>query len=258
MIGTNFIHWRWTNPTDADFKEAIVYLNGINVANTSTGTYPADNLAQNTSYTLTVNTVNFAGDVNRVNVSDTETTGSENIVDTTPPGAVTNLTLVAKDTSSLSWRWTNPTDADFKAVLIYLNGTNVANTTNSYYNALGLLSNTTYTLTLHTIDASGNINTTDVTDTETTQSSTVPIVTPVHHYSDDSSTPREVLNFSTDVNPRINTPAVYDDGDATVALNNKTATLSPNNPLNTPLLYLLGAGCILLLILVLLVLLLKR
>ncbi|MEA3430533.1 MAG: hypothetical protein U9R08_04635, partial [Nanoarchaeota archaeon] len=90
--------------------------------------------------------------------------------DTSPPASVTNLQNESQDIASIYWTWTNPVDADFNETIIYINGTNVINTTNAFYNATGLDDNTNYTITVHTKDHAGNINNTDVNNTASTTS----------------------------------------------------------------------------------------
>ncbi|MBS3113215.1 hypothetical protein J4418_03980 [Candidatus Woesearchaeota archaeon] len=79
--------------------------------------------------------------------------------DTHPPGRVTNLTNQSVGTNWIYWTWTNPSDADFNSTIIHLNGINIVNTSNTYYNATGLNSDFLYNITLNTKDNSGNINT---------------------------------------------------------------------------------------------------
>jgi len=88
--------------------------------------------------------------------------------DLTAPASVTNLNLISKSDTWLYWNWSNPSDIDFNISIIYLDGINIVNTSNNFYNATGLSSSTNYTITVHTIDHSGNINTADVNDTQTT------------------------------------------------------------------------------------------
>ena len=88
--------------------------------------------------------------------------------DNTPPGSITNLANQSQDNSSIYWTWTNPVDADFNETIVYLDNNHLVNTTNSYYNATGLIANTNYTITVHTKDHTGNINNTDVNSTAAT------------------------------------------------------------------------------------------
>ena len=50
------------------------------------------------------------------------TSNQTNSTDVTPPAPVTNLKAIIRNTDSLAWSWTNPTDADFNTDLLYLNG----------------------------------------------------------------------------------------------------------------------------------------
>ena len=95
-------------------------------------------------------------------------TVSYTLLDATPPASVTNLTNQSAGSTWIYWNWTNPTDGDFNESIIYINGSNVANTSNNYYNATGLTADTNYTITLHTKDTTGNVNDTDVNSTAST------------------------------------------------------------------------------------------
>jgi hypothetical protein len=98
---------------------------------------------------------------------------SKNITlqDTAPPSSVMNLNNQSQGTRWIFWNWTNPTDVDFNSSIIYLDGVNIVNTSNNYYNATGLTSNTNYTIILNTKDTTGNVNYADVSNTATTQTS---------------------------------------------------------------------------------------
>jgi len=98
--------------------------------------------------------------------------------DEIPPGVISNLSAGEVGTNYISWTWENPNDADFNNSLIYLNGVFITKTSNEFYNATGLSMNTSYTITIHTEDENGNINTQDVNNTQTTlYNSSNPFVT---------------------------------------------------------------------------------
>ena len=65
------LYWTWTNPTDSDFAYSRIYLNGVNVMNTSSSSYQATNLDSDTYYTITVHTADFNGNINDTDVSNT-------------------------------------------------------------------------------------------------------------------------------------------------------------------------------------------
>ena len=87
--------------------------------------------------------------------------------DITPPSSITNLMNTTGQTW-INWTWTNPPDADFNYTMAYLNGTWQANSSNNYYNATGLTPEKYYEIGTHTVDKSGNINTTWVNQTTKT------------------------------------------------------------------------------------------
>ncbi len=89
-------------------------------------------------------------------------------VDTTPPAWVTNLNNQSAGSTWIYWNWTNPTNSDFNQNIIFINSANLANTSNNFHNATGLSSSTSYTITVHTKDTTGNINNTDVNSTAST------------------------------------------------------------------------------------------
>ena len=166
---TDWVYWTWTNPSDLDFDTAIVYLNGVNVVNTSNNFYNASGLNNNVTYTITIHTQDTSGNVNIADVSDIQTPLAG--PDITPPGSISSLLLLSKSPFNLFWIWTNPIDLDFAQNIIFIDGLNVFNTSSNFYNASSLTPSTSYTINVHTKDTTGNVNTVDVTDTQTTDPS---------------------------------------------------------------------------------------
>ncbi|WP_321416950.1 PGF-pre-PGF domain-containing protein [uncultured Methanomethylovorans sp.] len=78
--------------------------------------------------------------------------------DITPPAPITDLQENNVGESWIHWTWTNPNDADFKYSMIYLDGIFITNTSDEYYNFTGLDAGTAHTLSIKTVDNSGNIN----------------------------------------------------------------------------------------------------
>ncbi len=166
--GATFITWNWTNPTNTDFAHVRIFLNGVFVGTTAGTTYTALGLLTNTTHTITLNTVDTTGNINQNGVSNTQMTLANGTTGSAP-ASVSNLRLSDRTDHSLHWEWTNPTDADFSHVIVYLDGVNIRNTTSISYTATGLAPNSTHTITLNTVDTSGNINTTAVSSTGTTR-----------------------------------------------------------------------------------------
>ena len=88
--------------------------------------------------------------------------------DTTPPGKISNLMVHHLTNESIEWMWENPNDADFAYNIIYLNGVNILNTNASTYTANSLKADTEYTIRINTIDFSGNVNLTDISNSAKT------------------------------------------------------------------------------------------
>ncbi len=120
----------------------------------------------------------FSGNIDDVKIFDSALTSTQisnlynygevsHSSDTTPPATVTNLEVESTGTTWIKWNWTNPT-ADFDHCNLYLDGSSVGTTSNNYYNATGLSSGASYTLNITTEDTSGNINTTQVSNTTST------------------------------------------------------------------------------------------
>jgi nitrous oxidase accessory protein len=100
--------------------------------------------------------------------------------DVTPPAAISHLGGDSPDPTTFSWTWQDPPDADLDHLLLYLNGTFLMNLSAGV--ELLTLENLTpasdYTLSLLTIDAAGNLNTTWVNHTGTTASLPDPTPSP--------------------------------------------------------------------------------
>jgi PGF-pre-PGF domain-containing protein len=90
-----------------------------------------------------------------------------NVPDTIPPASVTDLKATNTDFNWIRWTWSNPLDADFSHVMIYIDGLFVTNTSEGYYNLTGLTENSTHTISTKTVDTSGNINPSWVNDSAT-------------------------------------------------------------------------------------------
>ncbi len=90
--------------------------------------------------------------------------------DTIPPASITNLKVKTYTSSYINWTWRDPPTADFAKVMVYINGKFKANITKGkqYYNATNISQDTLYTISMHTVDTSGNINKTWVNNTAKT------------------------------------------------------------------------------------------
>jgi len=84
-------------------------------------------------------------------------------VDTTPPASIIGLTNTTGNFWH-NWTWTNPVDTDFNHTMIYINGSFKTNTSNKYYNLTANAHNQS-TISTHTVDIVGNVNSTWVNHT---------------------------------------------------------------------------------------------
>lgn len=94
------------------------------------------------------------------------------IIDQAPPASVTNLNETGIGPSWINWAWENPSDTDFSHVMVYLNGMYVTDTSDPYYNVTGLAEGTIHTISIMTVDTSGNINPAWVNDSAMATTST--------------------------------------------------------------------------------------
>jgi parallel beta-helix repeat protein len=78
--------------------------------------------------------------------------------DTTPPASITNLTN-STGNFWINWTWNNPADTDFNHTMVYIDNGWVLNTSGSLYNG-SYSAHATKTISTHTVDATGNVNST--------------------------------------------------------------------------------------------------
>jgi PKD repeat protein len=157
--------------------------------------------------------------------------------DTTPPDSITELTnTTATNCSSINWTWTNPTDADFNHTYVLKNNVwydNLSNTT-TYSLWTGLTESTLYEIATHTVDLTGNMNTTWVN-----ASYTLPAcgIAPVASFTSDQTSGTEPLPvLLTDTST--NTPTAWNYSFNNVTGNNTVVWFSTaQNPVIT-----LGVG----------------
>jgi S-layer protein (TIGR01567 family) len=80
------------------------------------------------------------------------------VTDSTPPASVTNLSVAGRGMTWINWSWENPSDSDFDHTEVWLDSAFETNTSYSYYNATNLAPDTNHTITLYTVDITGNKN----------------------------------------------------------------------------------------------------
>ncbi len=58
------IKWIWDNPSNDDFYQNLIYIDGRNVANTTSNSYRAEDLDEDTSYRIEIRTIDLSGNIN--------------------------------------------------------------------------------------------------------------------------------------------------------------------------------------------------
>jgi PKD repeat protein/outer membrane protein assembly factor BamB len=166
------ITWVWTDPADVDFDHVMVYLDGLFQENVTQGvqSFTAPGLSPATAYTIGIRTVGTTGLVNLTWVNHSATTAPESPVPV-PPASVTNLLNTTYQQNSITWVWTDPADADFDHVMVYVNGVFQENVTagEETFTATSLNPATEYTIGTRTVSTTGLINETWVNQTAWTK-----------------------------------------------------------------------------------------
>ncbi|MCZ7358032.1 MAG: DUF2341 domain-containing protein [Candidatus Methanoperedens sp.] len=97
--------------------------------------------------------------------------GAEKVsCDSTPPASITDLTNVSYARNYINWTWTDPADADFASVSVWIDGVfkdNIARGV-QFFNATGFAPDTEHIIATRTVDIYGNINQTWVNHTART------------------------------------------------------------------------------------------
>ena len=131
-----------------------VYKNGTLAASPSTTGYTLTGLLCGTSYTVSVDAYDAAG--NR-SAKATITTSTAACPDAQAPTVPSGVTLATRTATSISISWTASTDnVGVAGYHLYLAGTAVGTATTMSYTFTGLTCNTNYTLAVDAYDAAGN------------------------------------------------------------------------------------------------------
>jgi len=149
-----------------------VYFNFTNASLVNSSgnlvTTPANTSSAGTSFSYSLNTLELADFEYTLAVSatnenlDSGTDARTFIVDNTPPPAVT-ITGANAGQTYINWTWSDPADADFSYVRVFIDSSFATNVQKGiqFYNKTGLTSNTTYNISLYSVDTTGNVNSTN-------------------------------------------------------------------------------------------------
>lgn len=199
-----YINWTWADPADTDFDHVEIYIdNGIKV-NVPKGIelYHASGFSQDTEHTLSTRTVDTSGNVNSNWRNHTARTAIS--PDNTAPASVTGLHNITYEHTYINWTWTDPADADFAWVEVYINSVweAIVQKGQQYFNATLLAPDTAYTISTRTVDTNGNVNdswenrTARTAPTSVPSDSTAPVITNIAASS--ISTDSAVISWDTD------------------------------------------------------------
>jgi chitodextrinase/glycosidase len=143
----------WTASTDnVGVIEYEVYQNGVSIGKTSETNLLVSGLTSITTYELTVQAIDAAGNKSAMSAIHSVTT-----LDNIAPSAPENVTATNVTTSGFLVNWTESTDNVGVTKYEIYNGTKLLGTTNvTSFTASGLLAGTNYTLTVFAVDAADN------------------------------------------------------------------------------------------------------
>ena len=155
--GQTMIALNWTAATDnVGITGYGVYENGSLIASPATTGYTLIGLTCGTSYTLSVDAYDAAG--NRSNTA-TITTSTTACPDTSPPTTPTSPAVTATTQTSITVSWAASSDnVGVTGYRLYQNGTQAGTTTGTSYTLGGLTCATSYTLAVAAVDAAGNVS----------------------------------------------------------------------------------------------------
>ncbi|QQS16011.1 MAG: fibronectin type III domain-containing protein [Candidatus Moraniibacteriota bacterium] len=165
-VSTSEIDLSWAANTDMEIVKYVVYRDGKNVAEVSSGTSYADkSLSANTSYAYTVSAAGTLGlesaQSSEVSVKTLDVV-SEN--DTTPPSVPTNLSGSTISATEISLSWTASTDdVGVMGYKIYrcsgrkcVPTTEISTSSTAAFSDAGLSPKTSYSYRVKAMDAAGN------------------------------------------------------------------------------------------------------
>jgi len=152
------ITWTWTNPPNPDFAFAIVFLDSVNVLNTTAGMYTATGLGNFTNHTITVHTIDVNGNKNTTNVQNIQTT-LQNLDTVAPVISGVNHSGITNESAVINW-----TTGEVSNTSVNFGTTASLGTTSTINDAVtahsrtfsGLSNNTLYFYNVTSCDASGN------------------------------------------------------------------------------------------------------
>jgi S-layer protein (TIGR01567 family) len=141
---------------------------------------PAGTQAKYTNSTASVGTYTVEANASNANGSAVKT-WAWTVTNSPGPDPVSGLTVAGRGATWINWTWTNP-GGSFNYTMVSINGSFQSNTSNNYFNYTQFSIGTLNTISLQTVDTSGTINSTAVSNqsyTLNTPSGSNKIIAPV-------------------------------------------------------------------------------
>lgn len=156
---TDSITISFTKPADADFVKTNLYLDGVFSGETAADSYTFNDLSPDTDYNVSTKTVDRHGNLsNGVSLM----IKTEALPDTSAPSEVKEMRTESITETSAIISWTNPAEADFSQVNLYLNDEKIKTVLKEEtpsYTLTGLAPDTAYSVLIRTVDQAGNEST---------------------------------------------------------------------------------------------------
>lgn len=154
--GTDWISFKWDGPIESDFLHTKIKVNGSLVNVTNRNYIIIRNLNKSSLYEISLISVDKSGNINPVTLY--VSTKAE--PDIYAPAAATGLRSLEKGVDWIQVIWDLPLEGDFNHSRIFLNGSNVVNTSVHYVYLTNLTHSTVYNISIINVDKYGNENTT--------------------------------------------------------------------------------------------------
>ncbi|MEM7372588.1 MAG: fibronectin type III domain-containing protein [Bacteroidota bacterium] len=155
-VTSNSFDVSWNASTDnVGVTGYTVYLDGVSQGTTTGTSYSFSGLNASTSYDVTVDAFDAAGNTSAQSSALSVTTSAA--PDTDPPSVPAGLASSNITTSSFDVSWNASTDnVGVTGYTVYLDGASQGTTTGTSYSFSGLNSSTSYDVTVDAFDAAGN------------------------------------------------------------------------------------------------------